>query len=72
MDGAQLRAALVALRWSQRGLAAELARDPSTVRQWIDDLVRIPPDVAAWLRILVACHAANPAPRPARRRPARS
>ena len=49
MTPTRLRECLAALRWSQRGLAAQLLRPEGTVRQWARGAVRIPEDVAVWL-----------------------
>ena len=49
MTPTRLRECLLALGWSQRGLARLLGRDEGTVRQWARGAVKIPPGVAEWL-----------------------
>ncbi len=58
----RLRECLVALHWSQRGLATILNRQEGTVRQWARGAVRVPDDVAAWLEIMGKHAEENPAP----------
>lgn len=62
MTPTRLRECLALLRWSQRGLADALQRPEGTVRQWARGTVQIPLDVAQWLEVLAAVHAANPPP----------
>ena len=62
MTPTEFRAALVALRWSRRGLADALGRHPSTVDQWGSGRARVPADVAAWLSRAARWHRSNPPP----------
>lgn len=59
---ARLEAALDALRWSGRSLAAVLRLNERTVRRWAAGEYDPPPAVLAWLETLAACHRANPPP----------
>ncbi len=63
MSPSDLREALVALRWSQRGLAEALGCDDRLVRRWASGDAAVPADVAVWLLDLARVHAANPPPR---------
>jgi transcriptional regulator with XRE-family HTH domain len=56
----RLVAALSALRWSQRSLAAETGRTPTTVRRWALGQAPIPVWVLPGLERLVAFHRENP------------
>jgi transcriptional regulator with XRE-family HTH domain len=59
----RLRAALRALHWTQRGLAAILGQDERRVRRWLAGTYETPGDVLEWLEMLAQVHAANPPPR---------
>jgi len=63
MTPARLTACLVALDWTQRGLARRLDRPKSTIGQWAAGTVAIPPDVARWLEDHMRHHHRHPAPR---------
>jgi hypothetical protein len=64
----ELRNALGALRWSQRGLAEILGCDDRLVRRWVGGEAAVPPDVADWLQDLAELHASLPPPAAWRRR----
>jgi hypothetical protein len=68
MSPDQLRDALGALRWSQRGLAEILECDDRLVRRWIGGEMTVPPDVAEWLLELSNLHTSLPPPAAWRRR----
>jgi len=63
MTPTRFRECLDALHWTQRGLARILGRPEGTVRQWARGAVRIPDDVALWLKYLAHFHKALPVPR---------
>jgi hypothetical protein len=69
MTPTERRAALAAIGWTQRGLAAELDRDEGTVRRWMRKEGEAPPEVDAWLTTLAEFHRQHPAPSFARRSP---
>jgi hypothetical protein len=58
----EFRACLVALNWSQRGLADLLDRDERMVRRWAAGQYDIPEDVGGWLATLAAFHAKHQSP----------
>ena len=62
MTAPQFLAALAALHWSVRGVAAILGRPPGPVHRWADGTARVPDDVAAWLVARVAAAEALPPP----------
>ncbi len=62
MTPTRLRECLVALDWTQRGVARLLERPEGTVRQWARGTVQVPSDVASWLETLTKCHEENPPP----------
>jgi transcriptional regulator with XRE-family HTH domain len=62
MTPCQLRDALAALRWSQRGLAEALGCDDRLVRRWASGDAVMPPDIALWLGHLSQFHRSNPPP----------
>ena len=62
MSPDQLRDRLLALRWSQRGLAEALRLHPTTVRRWAIGETRIPGNVGIWLNRLVIHHKQFPVP----------
>lgn len=68
MTGDRLIEALVALRWTQRGLASLLECDDRLVRRWAAGEADIPASVAAWLEALAQCHEAAPPPQGWKRR----
>jgi hypothetical protein len=47
-----------------------LNRQEGTVRQWARGAVKIPPDVAEWLKLMADFHENNPAPAKTRQNPA--
>jgi hypothetical protein len=49
MNPTRRRWCIERLGWSQRGLAAFLGFDESTVRRWMRDGSDAPPEVDAWL-----------------------
>ena len=53
MTPAAFRRALARLSWSQRTLAARLARPHNTIHRWSIGAQPIPDDVAEWLTDLV-------------------
>jgi len=59
----RLRAALHALHWTQRGLAAILGQDERRVRRWLAGTYETPGDVLEWLERLAGFHMDNPPPR---------
>ncbi len=63
MSCSELRDALGALRWSQRGLAEALECDDRLVRRWAAGDAAIPAEVADWLLALAAAHRRHPTPR---------
>ncbi len=69
MSPSRLRAALAALRWSQRGLADALGCDDRLVRRWASGAASVPPEVATWLAALSATHETHPPPENWRSRP---
>lgn len=64
----ELKRALDALRWSQRGLADVLDCDDRLVRRWISGDFTIPEEIAEWLTDLAALHSTLPPPTAWRRR----
>ena len=62
MTPTRLRECLDALHWSQRGLADVLGYSEGTVRGWARGARDIPSEVACWLDMLAAAHAAHPLP----------
>lgn len=62
MSPADLRRVLAALFWTPTSLSSALDCTPRTVARWLAGSYTVPEDVAAWLRRLVALHAAHPAP----------
>ncbi len=58
----ELRDRLLALRWSQRGLAEALSLHPTTVRRWATGATVIPDNVGVWLNRLVIQHKQFPVP----------
>lgn len=58
----RLRAALDALHWSGRGLAAILGEDERKVRRWAAGAYEPPADLLRWLENMAAFHRANPPP----------
>ena len=59
MTAAQLRAALVTVRWSQRTLAAAVGVDERQVRRWASGQYPMPQPLADWLTDLVVFHEDN-------------
>lgn len=64
----RFRGCLVALGWTQRGLAAILQCDDRIIRRWASGEAEIPVSVAAWLETLTKVHEAAPPPRGWKRR----
>ena len=56
MSPDDFRERLLALDWSQRGLAAKLNLHPTTVRRWAMGVTAIPDNVAVWLDNLARAH----------------
>lgn len=52
----RLRAALKAVRWSQRELSRAVSYDERTVRRWASGEYAVPPDVLEWIEELAALH----------------
>lgn len=74
MTPRRLQSILVALHWSQRGLAAVLGCSDSLVRSWASGRQPVPPPVASWLEARALVVQALPPPVDFRRsagRPAR-
>jgi len=63
MTGAELRAALATIGWSQRELARRLGIDEARVRRWARDATPVPGAIAAWLATTAAWVASNPPPK---------
>jgi DNA-binding transcriptional regulator YdaS (Cro superfamily) len=63
MTTAEFAATLDRLGWGATSLARLLGRPRQTVTQWQLGRVRVPDDVAQWLRAAEAWHAAHPPPR---------
>lgn len=63
MTPAEFRAALAAIGWSQRQLAAATGWSLGAVRNWADGKARVPPPVAGWLARQAARLAQDPPPR---------
>lgn len=69
MTRSELLAALRVLGWTVRGLARILDRSESTVTNYARyDGVRVPEDIADWLRSRVIEAKANPPPKPTKNR----
>lgn len=62
MTPAEIREALAALHWTQRGFAAALGVQERQVRRWASGEYLLPPAIAEWLRQAAAWHNANPPP----------
>lgn len=62
MTPTQRRECLVALHWSQRGLADVLGWDESTVRRWMRNGGEAPAEIDDWLEKLAGFHMAHPPP----------
>ena len=62
MTPTEFRAALEALRWTQRGVAAVLRCDERQIRRWATGAYPIPERIASWLATLAAFHRAHPPP----------
>jgi hypothetical protein len=54
--------ALLAIGWTGRQLAAELACDERMVRRWARGEAPVPAPIARWLGVLQRFHANHPAP----------
>jgi hypothetical protein len=63
MTAADLRAALAAIGWSARQIAAATGRAESAGPDWTAGRRPIPPEVAAWVAAAAAWHRDNPVPR---------
>jgi hypothetical protein len=57
-----LRAALAAIGWSARQIAAATGRAESAGPDWTAGRRPIPPEVAAWVEAAAAWHRHNPPP----------
>lgn len=58
----RLRQCLYALRWSRRCLAVATGHDAKQAARWAAGS-RVPTDVAEWLELAAAWHAAHPPPK---------
>ena len=69
MSPRRLLVCLAVIGWSGHEMARRTGRPQTTVRRWATGEVPVPPDVAAWVETLAACHRAHPAPRAERELP---
>ena len=63
MSPRRLLVCLAVIGWSGHELARRMGRPQTTVRRWTTGEAPVPPDVAACVETLAACHRAHPAPR---------
>ena len=62
MTPQRFRTILLALDWSQRGLASHLGIADTRARRWANGQMEIPESVATWLEKLASVHEAHPLP----------
>ena len=62
MSPDEFRAALLALHWSQRGLAEILKTHATTVRRWATGEQHVPDSVEQWLKLLMRTVVETPPP----------
>jgi hypothetical protein len=68
VTASELRAALAAIGWSARQIAAATGRAESAGPDWTAGRRPIPPEVAAWVEAAAAWHRDNPPPPPQKKR----
>ena len=69
MSPRRLLVCLAVIGWSGHELARRTGHSQTTVRRWTNGEAPMPPDVAAWVETLAACHRAHPVPRTERELP---
>ena len=62
MTATELATTLEAIGWGATALAARTGYSRQGVQQWLIGRVRVPDEVAAWLRALAALYSDLPAP----------